>query len=60
MLYGVSRGIRGRDDVIVGTTAIQLADGLIDYGSVVEPLRVYVEQTRIGEFAKRTRSSWSR
>jgi hypothetical protein len=43
VLYGVSRGIAGRDDVLVGTTAIQFADGRIDDGSVLhEPPHVYL------------------
>jgi hypothetical protein len=32
VVFGVPRGIGGRDDVIVGTTAIQYADGTIDGG----------------------------
>jgi hypothetical protein len=43
VLFGVSRGIAGRDDVLVGTTALQLPDGSIDDGSVHERPHVYVE-----------------
>jgi hypothetical protein len=43
VLYGVSRGVAGRDDVIVGTTAVQYRDGRIDDGTIEEPPLVYVE-----------------
>lgn len=42
VVFGVSRGIEGRDDVLVGTTAVQLRDGTVDDGRV-EPPHVYVE-----------------
>jgi hypothetical protein len=43
VLYGVSRGLLDRDDVIVGTTAVQYRDGRIDDGSIEECPKVYVE-----------------
>jgi hypothetical protein len=43
VLYGVSRGITGRDDVIVGTTALQFSDGSVDDGSGHEDPHVYAE-----------------
>jgi hypothetical protein len=43
VLYGASRGIAGRDDVIVGTTAIQFSDGRINDRRVHEDPHVYVE-----------------
>jgi len=43
VLYGASRGVSGRDDVIVGTSAIQLPYGPIDGGTVPEQPHVYVE-----------------
>jgi hypothetical protein len=43
VVHGVCRAIEGRDDVLVGTTAIQFADGSVDDGSRVESPHVYVE-----------------
>jgi hypothetical protein len=41
VIHGASRAIIGRDDVLVGTTAIQFADGSVDDGSRVESPHVY-------------------
>ncbi len=46
VVFGVSRGLAGRDDVLVATTAVQFEDGSLDDGSEVEPPHVFVETNR--------------
>ncbi len=43
VVFGVSRGLAGRDDVLVATTGVQFEDGSLDDGSEVEPPHVFVE-----------------
>jgi hypothetical protein len=43
VLYGASRGVVDRPDVIIQSTALQYPDGRIDDGSVLEAPQVYVE-----------------
>ena len=42
VIHGVTCGLASRDDVVVGTTAIQFGDGRIDDG-LMEPPSVYIE-----------------
>ena len=43
IVYGAARGVSGRPDISVRPTAIQLGDGRIDNGSVIEGPRVHVD-----------------
>jgi hypothetical protein len=46
VVYGQSRGIAGRDEVIVGTAALQFTDGRVDDGTVLETPHVCIEVHR--------------
>ncbi len=41
--YGTARTVPERPDIVVRCTAVQLGDGSIDTGSVIEPPGVHVE-----------------
>jgi len=43
VLHGASRALTGRDDVLVGVTAIQFPDGRLDTDGRAEPPYVFVE-----------------
>jgi hypothetical protein len=43
LLYGNARTVPERPDIVVQSTAVQLGDGSIDTGSVIEPPGVHVE-----------------
>ena len=43
IIYGTSRGIVDRPDVILFPSAVQLGDGTVDTGDQVEPPVLYVE-----------------
>lgn len=43
VIYGTTRGITDRPDVILFPTAVQLGDGTIDNGNTVEPPVLYIE-----------------
>ncbi len=43
LLYGNARTVPERPDIVVQSTAVQLGDGSIDSGSVIEPPGVHVE-----------------
>lgn len=42
-LYGTPRGVSDREDVLISICAIQLPDGQIDDGTLVEPPQVFLE-----------------